>query len=393
MEAALLEEIPTVSEIRAVETRKPVLWHSNAPWANTGYGQQTALFTPRIRDAGYDLAIYALWGLNGAIWEWDGITVYPGDTHGGNRTLPAVAAHHGGQDCQIITLFDVWPMKIDAFKEMRVASWVPVDHDPIPPAVLHYFLKYGAKAIAMSQFGKRALEDKGVPALYVPHGVDTQVYKPTGGRDRVRKAMGVPEDAYVVGMVANNKGTQPSRKGFPEAFSAFEQLASRHNDVYLYVHSDKRPNDGLDLVLTAEQFGIPEDRIRWAPQFEYLHGMIDGNAMAVLYSALDVLLNPSWGEGFGIPIVEAQACGTPVIVSDWTAMSELCGAGWLVDGQKFYNAGQGSYWLHPSVGSIVDALEEAYETPRDEEKAVTFAAQYDVDRVFKEHWLPTLEKL
>lgn len=335
--------------------------------------------------------------MSSAIWEWDDITVYPGDNQGGNRSLPSIAAHWAGsddlKDCLVITLFDVWPMKVDEFRNMRVASWVPVDHDPVPPAVFGYFHKYGADAVAMSKFGQEALQAKDINAMYVPHAVDTAVYKPTGGRERVRKAMDIPEDAFLVGMVANNKGTQPCRKGYPEAFAAFRQFSDKHPDAVLYVHADKNPPDGLNLPLTADHFGIPPEKIRWAPQFEYLHGQIDPNAMAVLYSALDVLLNPAWGEGFGIPIVEAQACGTPVIVSDWTAMPELCGVGWLVEGEPFYNAAQGSFWLHPRVGSVVDALEESYTTPRDEGKAVAFAGQYDVDLVFKEHWQPVLEIL
>ncbi len=54
-----------------------ILWASNAPWAATGYGMQTAQAVPRIRDAGHDIAIFASYGLNGAMQSWDGIPVYP----------------------------------------------------------------------------------------------------------------------------------------------------------------------------------------------------------------------------------------------------------------------------------------------------------------------------
>lgn len=374
-----------------------ILWHSNAAWANTGYGQQTAQVLPRLQADGHDVALSAFWGLSGSILDYGDMRVYPEDRSWGNRMLSVYAAHHGGttdpKDCLVITLMDVWPLKHPNLRNMRVASWVPVDHDPVPPAVAAYFHKYGADAIAMSKFGQKALQDQDINAMYVPHAVETSIYKPWDDVAGVREAMGVPEDAFLVGMVANNKGTSPSRKAYAESFQAFSQFLRKHPDSFLYVHADKEPEDGLHLPMTASQMGIPADRVKYAPQDHYLLGTIDGQSMAQAYSAFDVLLNPAWGEGFGIPIVEAQACGTPVIVSNWTAMPELCGAGWLVEGEPFYNAPQGSYWLHPFIGSIVDALEQAYERPDLKDQAVSFAAKYDADRVFAEHWRPTLEVL
>jgi glycosyltransferase involved in cell wall biosynthesis len=121
--------------------------------------------------------------------------------------------------------------------------------------------------------------------------------------------------------------------------------------------------------------------------------------MARLYSAFDVLLNPSYGEGFGIPIVEAQACGTPVIVSDWTSMPELVGAGWKVDGEPWYDPDEDrgeAFLLAPSVSEILDALENAYEARGDKDvrgAAREFAVGYDADLVTDKYWKPALETL
>src|SRR5262245_15994626 len=104
---------------------KRILWHSNVPWAGSGYGVQTALFTERIRDHGYDLAISATWGLGGSPQSWRGIPVFAEDRQFGNVTLPRLAHHWGGdQDCLVITLFDVWPFESDQFAELNIASWV-----------------------------------------------------------------------------------------------------------------------------------------------------------------------------------------------------------------------------------------------------------------------------
>jgi hypothetical protein len=82
----------------------------------------------------------------------------------------------------------------------------------------------------------------------------------------------------------------------------------------------------------------------------------------------------------------------PVITTDWTAMPELCGAGWLVDGEKWYDATQGSFQKVPYVGEIVEALEAAYKHGAGlAERARLFALDYDVDAVFEKYWIPVLD--
>jgi glycosyltransferase involved in cell wall biosynthesis len=67
---------------------------------------------------------------------------------------------------------------------------------------------------------------------------------------------------------------------------------------------------GLALRRLANACGIPEDALRFSDPIAYEWGL-PPSSVADLYAAFDVLANPSLGEGFGIPIVEAQACGVP----------------------------------------------------------------------------------
>jgi glycosyltransferase involved in cell wall biosynthesis len=383
-----------------------ILWSSNPATTATGYGTQTAIFAPRIRDAGHDVALYQSWGGDGiGVWKWEGMHVYPGDQDWGNRTMAPCAAHHGGGDfsnCQVIALLDAWVLRPNRFPPgLRLAVWAPVDHHPLPPAVKATLEHPSVRPIAMSRFGERMMQDAGLDPLYVPHGIDTSVFRPQPERKaEIRADLGLPADAFVVGMVAANKSNPAcDRKAYPQVFQAFAELHRRHPDTVLYCHTNQMPQgaQGLPLRRLANACGIPEGALRFSDPIAYEWGL-PASSVADLYAAFDVLANPSLGEGFGIPIVEAQACGVPVIATDHSAMTELCHAGWLVGGDTAYDALQEAFWRIPSIADIAVAFEAAYECDAEEtdalaRKARTFALGYDADRVFETYWRPALDVL
>lgn len=372
-----------------------LLWHSNAPWAPTGYGQQTALFGPLLNEH-YDVWLSANYGLEGAPIHWKGIPTLPGIAPSqGNETIP----FHVGtlfdhpREGLVVTLYDVVVWDPRLFSQWNTACWTPVDHNPPPPALINFFRNSGAIPIAMSRFGQREMAE--FDALYVPHAVDVDVYKPT--ESEIRKVMGFPEDGFVVGMVAANKG-RPSRKCFQQAFEAFRVLRQRHDDAFLYVHSvlGAEYGNGEDLGALLASLDIPEEAVRFPQPYSMMFAPVQPARMAERYSAFDVLLNPSMGEGFGVPILEAQACGTPVIVTDFTAMPEVGKIGWQVGGRPFWS-GQASWQAIPDVEQIVDSLEQCYALSKNERKkmaqnARTHAMNYALPKVFEEHMLPALRE-
>lgn len=375
-----------------------LIWHSNAPFVGTGYGAQTALFTPRLRDD-FNLVISAFYGLEGNIIPWSGVPVLPGigGTHG-DETIGEHAEKVFGspRDGLILTLMDVWVLNPHVWRSFNVASWCPVDHQPVPGPVWQFFENSGAIPIAMSKFGQREMHALGLDPLYVPHAVDCSVLKPKE-KAEARAATKMPEDAFIVGMVAANKGN-PSRKCFQEAFEAFKLLHDRHPEAKLYLHTELSGRfQGVTLLNLLNAVGVPTDAVIACDQYRTTHFPFPLEVMADVYSSMDVLLAPSAGEGFGIPVVEAQACGTPVIVSDFSAQPELCGAGWTVDGTKVFTAID-AWQFKPDVADIYDALRQAYAmspAARDESavKAREFAEQYHVDHVVKEQMLPALAEV
>lgn len=373
-----------------------IMWYSNAPWAGTGYGQQTDLFTKLTRDAGHDVAVTANFGLNGAPRGWEGMVVYPGGYDAwANDVIPLHTAHHlAGQPGLVVTLCDVWVLQGKFWKEYPVMSWVPVDHTPTPPKVLKYFEDTGAIPLAMSRFGELELQRVGLEPSYCPHGIDTDLFRPMFELDGVpvRQMLDLPDDAFVVGMNAANKGNNKIRKSFPQAFLGFSMLLRKRPDAILYVHAERYGHaQGVDLVRLADACGIPSDRIRFTDTYMYKMGLSPA-LLSTMYSAFDVLLAPSMGEGFGIPVIEAQACGVPVVVSDFSAQPELVGSGWKVGGVPDWDEAQAA-WLHlPDAFEIAASLDAAYDGQGDSEQARRFALQYDHRAVYQQYMVPALER-
>jgi len=111
---------------------------------------------------------------------------------------------------------------------------------------------------------------------------------------------------------------------------------------------------------------------------------------------MDVLLNPSSNEGFGVPIIEAQSCQVPVIVNNFTAMPELVEqgkTGYITEiGDKRFTA-LGEYVALPDTTSIYEKMELLFKDDR--EKMGKYAREqmienYDTERVFYSKWLPFL---
>jgi len=373
-----------------------LLWLSNSPLCSTGYGNQTALFAPRLQQLGYPTAVHAFYGNDATVLEVGGLTVYPKFEHPFGQDICAAHAQHFGADA-ILTLTDAWVMEPQHYQGLPWLAWAPIDHDPAPPDVIAK-LKDAAAPIAYSRFGERMMREAGLDPYYVPHGIDTAVYQPID-RTVARRALKWPEDRFVVGMVAANKGFAPCRKAFPEALAAFARLRQKHPDALLYLHTNlDTPASWQPVKLSPlfARFGLVYGRdVVAVDQYQYFCGAIPAATMAHLYSAMDVLLTVSRGEGFGIPALEAQACGTPVITGGWTAMPELCFAGWAVPVGEAHAewTPQGSFMFVPRVGAIAERLEWAYRQSGSESlraKAREGALAYDADRVTREHWAPVL---
>jgi glycosyltransferase involved in cell wall biosynthesis len=148
----------------------------------------------------------------------------------------------------------------------------------------------------------------------IPDGVDTRVFRPLDDPDRLsewrQRVFGedVPFVVYV--------GKPTKRRNLPNLLRAFHLLKSRRGLPHkLLLIGTALP--GATFASMVEELGLSSEVVS-IPYASH-------EDIAMAYNASTLLIYPSDYEGFGMPVLEAMACGTPVIALDNTAFPEFAG--------------------------------------------------------------------
>lgn len=379
-------------------TGRRIVWHSVVPWAPSGYGVTSAAVITRLLDRGFDVRVTADAGLAVGSAAWRGIDVHAAPFDRPRSLVGWLDRWSFGGDDVLVTFVDLFRLSNEPLAGRPVLSWTPVQTDPLEATSIDHLRNTGSRPVAMSRFGAAALAGAGFDAPYVPLGIDRSVIGPLVPGDRAasraaaRAALGIDPEEFLIGVVATNTQAHHNRKSLPEIFAAVGGFAAEHPNVGLYVHAPRyaHQQDGqhLDPLLQA----TIGDRavVRFTDPARYDQGLTT-DEMVLRYNAFDVLCAPSASEGFCLPLIEAQACGVPVIASDWSAQPENVGAGWLVEVQPRWNPAEARWWATPSIDGIRRALESALaDGDRHADRAIAFAADFDIDDVVDRWWVPLL---
>jgi len=166
--------------------------------------------------------------------------------------------------------------------------------------------------LTVSQFSRRSLaEDFGIPEdriRVIPEGVDATAFtRPEGFSSR-------PRSAYRILV----QGAVDPRKNLSVVFTCAANLRRAGVDFRLCIlGAPKTEFERAGYVLEAEKAGVG-DRVDWP-------GCVDPTHLPRWYWDSDLFLYPSLWEGFGLPVLEAFAAGTPVVASDQSAIPEVAG--------------------------------------------------------------------
>lgn len=205
--------------------------------------------------------------------------------------------------------------------------------------------------IAMSNFGQTAMPE----APVVHHGVDTSIFKPMD-KKAAKVALGFDPDRFLVLRVDKNS----LRKDYAASWKAVRPLLRRFSDMDVHFHCRPVAADSYNLHAVAFNDEDIRDRLTFTPDLSGYFGL-DANLLATLYNAADVFVSTSWGEGFGLTILEAMACGTPVVAQDCSAITEVVGdAGILVPPGPSISTPMGQDMHLPDINAFTQAIERLY---------------------------------
>ena len=375
-----------------------ILFCSDNPHQNSGYSVLARPLVKALVAWGHEVYYLGL-SYYGMKQEIDGYTLVPninhGDRFGGKSILHYQELYK--PDC-VITNKDPYVWQADVLSKIK--NWYPVfpvDTEPVSAAVSSR-LQFAKRPIVWTKHAQKELLNHGVNPIVAPCYVDTSVYYPRS-KSKSREKLGIAQNEFLVLFVGANQ-VNPPRKSIDKILMAWQrwQREHKHGGV-LYMHTwSGSERGGIDIDYMINLLAL-NDSVRITPKADYINSFSE-DELATLYSAADVLINPSTGGGFELTQVEAQACGTPVISTAFTAMRETTLAGWQIRADENEDdlewSGFGAFRINVRVSKILEALAKAYESRNNAEirqLAATRTLMYSQDYILENYWKPAMRQI
>jgi glycosyltransferase involved in cell wall biosynthesis len=359
---------------------RTILWLGDAG-AATGFSRVTHSIGERLVEKGWDIHVLA--------FNWRGdyfpttLKLYRPTIHDGNdiygrtrmielllKVKPDVVVMMHDAHLLLQLLFENQFDPQNMFIRTRpIMTYVPVDGINLPPRWPALLSKY-TNVVTMSEFGQAQYPG----SKMVSHAVDTDLFWPVSAERPIRiegmetlrskrdckKAFGFDPNGFLVLRVDKNSG----RKDFAATWKALMPVMQRHPDIQVHFHCSAK-NDANGITLNAlfnraEADGVARDRWFTPDEFNTFDGWPVSHLNA-LYNAADTFVSTSRGEGWGLTLGEALACGVPVIAQNVSAIPEVVGPGGiLLEPQRLLTVPSGEDTWLADIDAFSAAIEKVY---------------------------------
>ena len=266
----------------------------------------------------------------------------------------------------------MWLLRRDLIK-YPITVYMPIEGSPMNYNWVQIFHQTpDLKIITCSQYGVDELKRNGLESTMAYHGVSEDFFQYEPEHRRVLRSSVGWDDKFVVMNVAQNV----ERKQWPRLFEAIKIVASKYPQVVLYAHTVPFDNyllNGHDLPQLAHQLEIVQNVLFSGKHKSHNDSvpLVSQNypGLVDLYNMADFFVLPSQVEGFGLPLVEAMACGLPVAHTNYGAGAEVVGdAGVLIEPHDWVINKSHSRYANLSPESIANEIERMFLSPSLREK-------------------------
>ena len=264
--------------------------------------------------------------------------------------------------------------KID-FSRVKWVWITPIDGVPVHPDWLQ-LVDFADGCMVISRFGVEAVRQAGKRVNLCHPGVDTTEFYPaeTEEKNKFRAMMGYSPEDFIIGSMCMNQG----RKAISKMVEGFFDFAVDKSNARLYLDMDKVSPAGWDIPALLKQMKLSEDdqkRVKYREDaFKASEEVMKATpdlppTMTLLplrnrYVMLDLHIVLSHREGFGLPLLESQACHIPAMALDWCSGTEICGdgKGYLIPKIDYmeYGTWGGAKDAFPNMTQVGTALGRAY---------------------------------
>jgi glycosyltransferase involved in cell wall biosynthesis/SAM-dependent methyltransferase len=374
-----------------------VIYYSTAPHIGVGYGVITKEIVSRMMKDGHEVLVATKHNF-GTRMNIDGIDIVDG-------TEPSLINKIAIDDKYdyVFSCLDHWTMA-EPF-----SNWVAINMLDVEFIFTNMInvLKNSKYQVGVSKHGYNELKRVGFDADYLPLGVDSELFNFNEERRKsFREKFGWDDDTFVIGMVGINYNTD--RKNIIGTIRAFQNFHNKYPNSVLYLHTDVMGSGtkGLPILWVMNSCGFDTSNskgspVRFVNQRDYHFWSISKEELAATYNGIDVFCLPTFGEGFGMPLLECQSSGTPLIVSQATGCDDLCFGGWPIEKQEdwYTFSTHLSWYIKTPPSAIEQTIEKAYlewkePTFQDRRlKAREGAVEYNWDIIYDRYWRPFLKKL
>lgn len=201
-------------------------------------------------------------------------------------------------------------------RSQPIISYAPVDGIDLPETWKR--LPQQINVVPYTEFAAEQLDM--APDSFIYHGVDP-IFRPLSKEEKLeqRARRGIPEDTFVIGRIDTNSGRKDWGATWKVINRALEGGLPEDKVVSLFHTKLQEPRSGVDLKALITRGGgkwMVTNEEGW-PIEEVVN----------FINLFDVFLTTSRGEGFGLNVAQAMACGVPVIATECSSMPEVVGYG------------------------------------------------------------------